>query len=411
MKNDYFKDIRLLLVDDEDGFRQAIARRLEKRGLITLQAANGETCLNILEKEPMDVVVLDVKMPGMNGIETLKAIKNTFQKIEVILLTGDAAIADGIEGIKSGAFDYLTKPVEIDHLFNKIIHAADRIRLEREREEEAAYRAKLERKMIDTERLISLGKLSTGIAHEINNPLAIINEAAGFMKAVVFSGDMMQIPRREALLTGIEKIEKSVVRARKITHQLLGHVKEQPSEFTETDVRALLNETLDLVKKELESKNIEVIRQGGMFTDAFSKTAADPDTRKADNINGAARNGDARSLKYMIWSDPYQIRQIFINLLTNAAHAVDMNGKISLNIEEDADGVSVSIEDNGIGIPGENISKIFDPFFTTSKTNEGSGLGLYVVHKLLDNLNGFIEVKSRVGNGTTMILRLPRSLK
>ena len=115
--------IRLLLVDDEEGFRAAIAKRLGKRGMVTTQASSGQECLEILEKSSMDVVVLDVRMPGMNGIETLKAIKSTHKDTQVILLTGNVAVSDGIEGIKSGAFDYLTKPVEIDHLFNKISQA------------------------------------------------------------------------------------------------------------------------------------------------------------------------------------------------------------------------------------------------------------------------------------------------
>lgn len=404
MKTECVKDIRLLLVDDEDGFRQIIARRLEKRGLELSQVASGDACLEHLENASVDVVVLDVKMPGMDGIETLKAIKQGFERVEVILLTGDAAISDGIIGIKAGAFDYLTKPVEIDHLFNKIIQAADSIRLKKEKEEEALYRARLEKKMVDTERLISLGKLSTGIAHEINNPLAIINEAAGFMKALLVTDEMAHIPRRAAFLSGIEKIEKSVVRARKITHQLLGHVKKHSSEFTETDVRELLEETLELVRKELEDKNVRIIWQSDADTDLESHGGSPVGIK-------TGRSHGTESAPCVIWSDPYQIRQIFINLLTNAIHAVDTaGGRIYLDVVKENGFVNVSVKDNGVGIPAENLGKIFDPFFTTTKTNEGTGLGLYVVHKLLDNLNGTIEVKSCVGKGTTMCFSLPVSL-
>jgi DNA-binding NtrC family response regulator len=106
--------IRLLLVDDEDHFRQTIAKRLTRRGLVPEQAANGTECLSLLEKKAMDVVVLDVKMPGLSGIEVLKIITDKYPKTEVILLTGQASASDGVEGIKSGAFDYLTKPIELD---------------------------------------------------------------------------------------------------------------------------------------------------------------------------------------------------------------------------------------------------------------------------------------------------------
>jgi len=107
---------RILLVDDEDDFRQTIAKRLKKRGIIPEEAATGEECLSILEKESMDVVVLDVKMPGMNGVEVLCHIRKKYPKTEIILLTGHATTNDGVEGIKSGAFDYLTKPIELEHL-------------------------------------------------------------------------------------------------------------------------------------------------------------------------------------------------------------------------------------------------------------------------------------------------------
>lgn len=138
--------IRLLLVDDEDGFRMTISKRLAKRGFIPIQASSGEACLKILGDQGVDVIVLDVKMPGISGIETLKEIKKTNEKIQVILLTGNSAIADGIEGIKSGAFDYLTKPVEIDHLVNKINQAFELIVLEQEKQDELAYREKLEKR-------------------------------------------------------------------------------------------------------------------------------------------------------------------------------------------------------------------------------------------------------------------------
>ncbi|SLM32531.1 Response regulator receiver sensor signal transduction histidine kinase (fragment) [Desulfamplus magnetovallimortis] len=140
--------IRVLLVDDEEGFRSAIARRLGKRGIFPMQAGSGEECLEILGVEPVDVVVLDVKMPGIGGIETLKIIRTSHANVQVILLTGNVAVSDGVEGIKSGAFDYLTKPVEIDHLHTKIMQAFDIRKLQQEQEKEREYRAKLEKKWL-----------------------------------------------------------------------------------------------------------------------------------------------------------------------------------------------------------------------------------------------------------------------
>jgi signal transduction histidine kinase len=381
MENKTDEKIRVLLVDDETGFRQTMAKRLSKRQMEILQAPNGGACIKILEKEPVDVVVLDVKMPGIDGIETLKAIKQKYKRtIQVILLTGNAAVSDGIEGIKAGAFDYLTKPVEMDHLVNKIHQAGNVLRFETQKQKEAAYRSNLEKKMINTERLASLGTMSTGIAHEINNPLAIINEAAGFMKQIIHSAEMDAFSQKTALLTGIEKIEKSIKRARKITLQLLGHVKQQASQVGECNMKALLAETLSLLQKELDDKQINV------------QWEMDPE-------------------KIIIWSDPYKIRQVFMNLLSNAVHATQENGTITLSgYLHDKEAV-LKVKDNGVGIPQENLKKIFDPFFTTKSFDKGTGLGLFVVHKIILALNGEIQVKSEVGKGSCFTVRLPRYTK
>ena len=369
--------VHILLVDDEEGFRAAIARRLGKRGFDPVQASTGEECLDILEKESIDVVVLDVKMPGMSGIDTLKAIKLLHEKTQVILLTGNVAVSDGIEGIKSGAFDYLTKPVEIDHLVNKIKQAFEIIQLEEEKKKELEYREKLEKKMIDTERLASLGTMSTGIAHEINNPLAIINEAAGFMKQVISAPEMSGFSQKNALMMGIEKIENSIKRASKITHQLLGHVKQQGSQFLEVNLKALLYETFGLLKREINDKQIHI-------------------------------NWEIDPKKNMVWSDSYQLRQVLMNLLSNAVHALSKNGSITLSTRETKEDIILEIKDNGIGIPKENLGKIFDPFFTTKSFDEGTGLGLFVAHKIIANLNGKIDVTSTVGEGTSFYIRLPK---
>ncbi len=382
----------LLLVDDEEGFRTAVARRLGKRGFLIFQASNGEQCLTILDKDPVNVVILDVKMPGMSGIDTLKTIKQAHPEIQVILLTGNVAVADGIEGIKSGAFDYLTKPVEIDHLVNKINQALEMIRLGEEKLAELAFRADLEKKMIDTDRLVSLGTMSTGIAHEINNPLAVINEAAGFMRQVInqmVTGQMDEGGQKTkgeditassgpaALLMGLEKIETSVKRARRITHQLLGHVKKQDVQFCEVNLKTLLSETLDLLKNDLQEKNIQI------------DWNMDPDTS-------------------VLWSDPFQIRQVLMNILNNAVHAVTKKGVITLCSKRTEDDIVLEVRDNGVGIPKENLGKIFDPFFTTKSFEQGTGLGLFVVHKILSNLNGDIRVDSTVGRGSSFKIRLPR---
>jgi DNA-binding NtrC family response regulator len=131
----------IMLVDDEVSFVKTLAKRLDKRNLETLLAFSGEECLETLKThQNLDVIVLDVKMPGMDGLETLKIIKKEFPLIEVIMLTGHATIESGIDGMKLGAFDFLTKPCDIEALVGKLEEATEKRRAHEEKIQEAESR-------------------------------------------------------------------------------------------------------------------------------------------------------------------------------------------------------------------------------------------------------------------------------
>ena len=369
--------IRLLLVDDEDHFRQTIAKRLAKRGLASEQAANGDECLSILEKKAIDVVVLDVKMPGMTGIEVLRHITAKYPKTEVILLTGQATASEGVEGIKSGAFDYLMKPIELEHLFNKILQAYEKIlRLDVEKNE-AEYRKQMEQQIIVCERLASLGTLAAGVAHEINNPLAIIKESAGWMQQLFAKDELKGIPRHGDFVKALDKVEKSVDRASRITHQLLGFVGKSEATLSEVNLTELIEEAIQLISHEAQIRDIRILRQMEPSVDT-------------------------------IWSDPYQLRQVLLNLLTNAIHAVNSDGNITIAIEDVGDCRTITVSDTGPGISRENLDKIFEPFFSTKSPGQGTGLGLFVSRGIVEKLGGTIEVASKIGQGASFSIRLPK---
>jgi signal transduction histidine kinase len=368
--------IRLLLVDDEAHFRETIAKRLSKRGITPEQAASGGECLAILDKKPMDVIVLDVKMPGMDGIETLRHIKKKSPRTEVIFLTGHSTTQEGVDGIKSGAFDYLTKPIELEQLLGKIKQAYEKIAREEEKRKEQEFRNQMEQQMIATERLASLGTLATGVAHEINNPLAIIKESVGYLNLLLKKEELAEMPRKADFELGLSKIEKSIERAKRITHQLLGFVRKTEPAVSEFDVKDFLDEAIQLVHRE----------------------AADKDVVIAQEIAPAAQK---------VCSDPYQLRQVLINLLTNAVHASDRGGKITVTVKDKGDDVTLTVIDNGQGIPKENLDKIFEPFFSTKSPGQGTGLGLFVTRGILDKLGGKIEVESQIGHGARFCVTLP----
>lgn len=379
LENDTGKVVRVLLVDDEESFRNAIARRLERRNMVVSQAPDGTSCLEYLGANEADVVLLDMNMPGMSGIDTFKAINKYHPGLQVIFLTGNAGITEGVEGIKAGAFDYLSKPIEIDHLAGKIRQAWELKRLEAAREQDKIFRRRLEKRMIHTQRLASLGTMSTGIAHEINNPLAIIKESAGFMRMVLEGAG--QIPEKEMLFKGLDKIEKSVDRARRITHQLLGYVRKHGHELTPVDIRQLTEDTVVLIKQKTQAKKVSV---------QWDIAPKEP---------------------MLMYTDPFQVRQVLINLLENAVDAVETGGQIRLSLTRKDQSVCLQVRDNGSGIAPENMAKIFDPFFTTkpnvSENESGTGLGLFVAHKIMSGLSGSIHVESEPGHGATFSICLP----
>lgn len=369
--------LRLLLIDDERAFLSSLSKLCKMRGIEPRTATTGEGGLAILERAPAHVVVLDVKMPGMGGIETLRQIKKKHPRTEVIFLTGHANTLDGVEGIKAGAFDYLSKPVEFDHLLKKIEQAFERRCMLEEQDRQAAFRAKMERQMLQHERLAALGTMAMGVAHEINNPTAIIHEAADWVRLLLKRKEMARIPLKAELERALEKIESGVERTKRITHQLLGEVKSPGPQAHEINMSELAQETVDAAATEAAKKGIRF----RVVSDRGSP---------------------------VIWSDPYQIRQILINLLTNAVQASSAGDEITLRLMPFPHGIRVSVKDQGQGIPRENLDKIFDPFFSTKSPGNGTGLGLYVARRVVEDLEGTIEVESLYGRGTEFSVRLPR---
>jgi signal transduction histidine kinase len=376
MDPEILKQICILLVDDETEYLNTLSKRMLKRGIQPLQASDGETCLAMLAKHPVDVVVMDVMMPGMTGIDALFRIKKHHHETEVILLTGNANTQDGVKGIKSGAFDYLTKPVEFEHLLGKIVQAYDKIISDRQQKSAAEYKARIEQQMIATERLAALGTLAAGVAHEINNPLAIINESAGYLRTVLQKKDLTEMPYRASFDKALGKIEKSVKRARTITHQLLADVGKKEQVVAEIDTQALVNETFQLIHRDAENKGIRV------------NLEADPNPRT-------------------LWADPNQIRQVLINLLNNAIHATDEDGVITVRLQSADTGVTLDIIDSGTGIPKENLDRIFEPFFSTKAPGEGTGLGLFVSRDIVEKFGGKLAVESKLGEGTCFRIQIP----
>jgi signal transduction histidine kinase len=381
-QTDLTEEINTLLVDDENDFRQILAKRLNRRGIRVREADRGEKALQMLEEMTADIVVLDVKMPGMDGIECLKRIKRKHAQTEVIMLTGHADIQGGVEGIKSGAFDYLSKPIELEHLIRKIKQAFHKIQRIQAEKKEAAFKEQIKQQMVVAERLVALGTMASGVAHEINNPLAVIQDSAGWLEQILEKPEMQAMPRKDDFKKGLERIDKAVKRAGKITQQLLQAVKTQttemvdPSTFVEVNLKQLSEEAITLVEPEAALKNITI---------KLETPEPDPSA----------------------WTDPMQLLQVLLNLLSNSIQATDNGGQVLVRLDTSLEEAKILVRDTGCGIPKENISRVFEPFFTTKEADQGTGMGLYVSWGIITGLGGLISVESEVNKGTAFTITVP----
>ncbi|RPJ72351.1 MAG: hybrid sensor histidine kinase/response regulator [Desulfobacteraceae bacterium] len=374
--------IDLLLVDDEKDFREILVKRLGRRGLHVREAESGEAALRLMQAQPVDVIVMDVKMPGLNGIEALKRIKALYPTAEVIMLTGHANTQDGVEGIKAGAFDYLSKPIEIDHLVRKITQAQNKIRRSRAAQQETEFRERITQQMVVAERLAALGTMASGVAHEINNPLAVIQDAAGWLQQIMAKPEMEGMPRRADFEKALDRIHKAVQRARRITQQLLQVVKTQtaeladPAGMTEVRLKELAEEAIALVEPEAALKKVKI---------SLESSGSHP----------------------VAWADPYQLLQVLLNLLTNSIQATAAGGRVTVSLQASVEAAKIAVQDTGSGISPENLTHVFEPFFTTKGVGQGTGMGLYVSWGIVARLGGLITVESQVGQGTTFTITLP----
>ena len=224
------------------------------------------------------------------------------------------------------------------------------------------------------QKLSSIGRLAAGVAHEINNPLAIINQKAGLM------GDLIDLSKdfdkKTKFMELTESILKSVDRCKKITHRLLGFSKRIDVVIEPIDVNHVINEVLEFVEKDILYRRLDI------------------------------RLNLSDSLK-TIHSDHGQIEQVLLNLLTNAFAAVKDCGMVEIEtVNNDSDGIRIKVKDNGSGIPENIIKNIFDPFFSTKK-DKGTGLGLSITYGIIKKLGGNISVDSVQGKGSVFIVDLP----
>ena len=235
----------------------------------------------------------------------------------------------------------------------------------------------VDEQLIRAHRLAALGELSAGLAHEINNPLAVIRQEAELLQDLLPVEVLANLSDGEEIRESIEEIIQQIDRCKSITHNLLNYARKNDPVIQAMDVNGIVEEMVRLIEKDALHRNITIIRNYGNDLPALS-------------------------------TDAPQLRQVILNLLQNAVQAITDSGEIFVEtMRNKSDNLEIRIHDTGCGITSDVMEKIFDPFFTTKPPGQGTGLGLSICQKIISRLGGNINVVSQPRQGSTFMISLP----
>jgi len=408
-------ELTVLIVDDSRTARKAIAKQLAAQYFKTLEAGNGAEALEILQQNPsIRMLLTDYHMPEIDGFELIEKVRTHFpmDKLAIIGLSARGNPLLSSQFLKRGANDFLSKPYFQEELIwrvNQNVEMLDHIQLQR------SYREQLEEKIeeqtakinesqamiLHQEKLAAIGQLAAGVAHEINNPIGFITSNLHTLKKYV-----------DKTLAYLEAVDDSL-------EQMPDSLKAHLSTARKKQKIALLIEDLpELVTDCLDGT--ERIKK--IVTGLKSFARKDDSVQQLADINQCIEDAITVSwneIKYKAQIErdfgdlpqtfcyPQQLSQVFMNLLVNAAHAIEKQGVISIRTRNGNDINEVMIKDTGCGIATENLEKIFEPFYTTKKQNKGTGLGMCISRDIVERHQGTIKIESHVGEGTTFVLKFP----
>ncbi len=371
---------QIVLIDDEADIREVTSLTLKDAGYKVATAADGEAGLDLFKKMSPQIVITDIRMPRMGGLEVLEAIKQTGSATEVIVVTAFGEMDLAIRALQLDASDFVTKPINDESLHMALLRARERYTA---RQQVRDYTALLEKENADQARILhqdkmmSLGRLAASVVHEINNPLSGILNYLRLMTRILNRGPLN--PKYQVKFERyLELVESETDRCSQIIANLLTFSRKSTPSYELIDFTDLLERTLVLSQHKLELSNITV---------SHSADPALPPVR----------------------GDFNQLQQCIINLIFNAIDAMPQGGTLDLSARANSGGhgVVIVVKDSGVGITRADQGHIFEPFFTTKGEGYGVGLGLSTVFGILESHSGTIEIESAPGHGATFFLKLP----
>jgi C4-dicarboxylate-specific signal transduction histidine kinase len=347
-----------------------------------------------------DIIVLDLSLPDSQGFQTFFSVRYAAPDVPVIILTGTDDESMAVQALRQGAQDYLVKSqIDIHSLLRAIRYAIERHNIEKdlrriqaeleervkertaeltmsnqELQREIEERMNAQVQLVQAAKMEVVGRLASGVAHEVRNPLAIILQGMEYLESLVDT-------KNEQIASTVQSITNALTRADRIINDLLDFSRVSQFEMKPQNVNDIVETSLSLVKHHLSRNHVQ----------ANPKLASDLPQASIDKN---------------------KIEQVFVNLFINAIDAMPNGGNLSVTTrtiaEELGQKICIEIDDSGSGIQSDIIDKVFDPFFTTKRTKNGTGLGLSIVKSIIEMHKGSIRIENRSQGGVRVTVLLPQ---
>jgi FixJ family two-component response regulator len=379
MNSKKIENNKILLVDDEEGIRKVLKITLESLGYEVSLAPDGEAGLkSAIEKKP-DIIITDIKMPGIDGIELLKRIKGFNPETEVIMITGHGDMDLAVKSLKHEAADFITKPIDINDLESAINKAQDRISISQNiktyMDDLESLVDEKEKKLNESEKLVTIGQTIAGMSHAIKN-------ISGGLKGSSFVLEQgIDQENREYLKQGWEMMKGNIDKITKLSLDILNYAKTTKLIFKLENPNKPAREIAQLMKYRASEENIEFEVQ-------------------------------LSSSKKLTLMDNDAIHNCILNLVTNAFDSfpdtTDSSQKkvVNLMVQNEDNHIVYTVKDNGDGINNSIKKLIFNDFITTKGMN-GTGFGLMTTKKIIEEHKGKISFKTEKGKGSEFFIKIP----
>lgn len=371
---------KLLIIDDEIGPRESL-RILLKHDYEIWLSDNVDEGMRLLKEHEPDVVIMDIRMPGKTGIQGLKELRQIDPFVSVIMLTGFGALETAQEAIRLGANDYLKKPFDIIEIQETIRKNANRSELEKRKRialsELQNLNHQLAEDMASKEHLASIGQASAEFAHDLRNPLTIVMGYCELLNDQISHFQQNMGSEYQETVESLTMIEQNVQRCYELAEAWQKMGKSGPNSRVAVDLSSLLSEVV---------KSIKPLMLVGP--------------------NDVRYELDLEPVK--VSADRSQLLRALYNVTINALHALpEQRGLIKISCASEEGLAVIRFTDNGHGISAENIQRIFEPYYTTKPEGKGTGLGLPITKKIVEEHGGMMSLTSQKDIGTEVTIRLP----